>query len=139
MKNLFVLCVLALSCSFSSLQAQDALQVVNTFEGEKPALKWDQTTFDFGEISQNVPAEATFTLTNTSDIPLLLKEVKPTCGCTVAAYDQDPILPGETTEIKTTYNAKKEGNFQKTIKVTTNLSEKPIPLKLKGMVVKNKL
>jgi len=96
---------------------------------------WDQTTSDLGKIPQNIPAEASFTLTNTSDKPLLLKEVKPTCGCTVAAYDQNPILPGESTLIKTTYNAKKTGNFQKTIKVLTNLSDKHIPLKLKGEVV----
>ncbi len=139
MKNLLAFCFFSLICNFTVLQAQQALKVSNSAEkAVAPEISWDHTTYDFGEIPQSVPAEASFTLTNTSDQPLLLKEVKPTCGCTVAAYDQNPILPGESTTIKTTYNAKKAGVFQKTIKVLTNQSEKHIPLKLKGTVVKEK-
>lgn len=143
MKNLmFLLCFFTLA-SFSSLHAQQPLAANETVKAVKvvhtptnvPAIKWEQTTFEFGEIPQGTPAEATFTLTNTSDAPLLLKEVKPTCGCTVANYTQDPILPGESTEIKAKYNAKSVGNFQKTIKVFTNQSDAFIPLKLKGKVV----
>jgi len=139
MKNLFALCIFSLLCSFSTLQAQQAVAVSSTTEiAPAPSIKWDQTINDLGEIPQAVPAEATFTLTNTGKTPLLLKEVKPTCGCTVAAYDQDPILPGESTTIKTTYNAKKAGVFQKTIKVLTNQSDQHIKLKLKGVVVEKK-
>lgn len=136
MKNLIVLSLFIIACSFSTLTAQTAIAVNNPVEvTKKAAIAWDQTTYDFGSITQNVPAKATFKLTNNSDIPLLLKAVKPTCGCTVAAYDQDPILPGESTEISATYNAKKTGKFQKTIKVLTNLDEEQIPLRLKGEVV----
>lgn len=141
MKNFFVLIVMLTTISYSTLQAQDIVAVNNKIEIANKAelLSWDHMTFEFGDITQNIPAEATFTVTNNSDQPLLLKEVKPTCGCTIAAYNQDPILPRESTTITTTYNAKKEGNFHKSIKVSTNLSDEKISLRLKGNVVKEKL
>ena len=136
MKNVFFLIAFFSLGIVSSLSAQDAVAVATSVKAEAAAIDWDHTTYEFGQIPQNVPAKATFTLTNKGDKPLILKEVKPTCGCTVAAYDQDPILPGESTEITTTYNAKKEGSFQKRIKVLTNQSDDYIPLTLKGEVVK---
>ena len=141
MKNLFVLFFMLTAVSFTTIKAQNAIAVNNAVESPANAelLHWDHTTFEFGDLTQNVPAKATFTVTNNSTEPMLLKEVKPTCGCTVAAYNQDPILPGESTVITTTYNAKKEGSFHKTIKVLTNLSDDPISLKLKGQVIKEKM
>jgi len=140
MKNLFVLSFLMMAFFSTSVNAQNAVKVNNPITIEKTSealVKWDQTTFEFGKIEHKVPAKATFTLTNNSDKPLLLTKVKPSCGCTVPAYEQGPISPGESTEIKATYNAKNVGKFQKTITVTTNLSETPIPLKIKGEVIKN--
>ena len=134
MKNLIsTLCLIFLGTAFS-LQAQKAV-LTAIDNSEVSAIQWDMTSFDFGEINQNEPANATFTLTNRSDQPLILKEVKPSCGCTIADYPQEPIPPGETAKITTTYNAKKTGKFQKTVKVHTNLSEAAIPLTLKGVVI----
>lgn len=135
MKNVLFLIAFFSISAFSSLSAQDAVAVATSIKAEVATIEWDQTTFEFGQVPQNVPAKATFKLTNNGDKPLILKEVKPTCGCTIAAYDQEPILPGESTEITTTYNAKKAGSFQKRIKVFTNQSEEYIPLTLKGEVV----
>ena len=138
MKNLMLLCLLSLAISLPTLQAQQALALKTATEITKePLVKWDKTTFDFGEITQGVPVKATFTLTNNSDQALILKTVKPSCGCTVASYEQEPIPPGASTEIKAEYNAKKAGNFQKTVKVSTNLHDQAIVLKLKGVVLAN--
>lgn len=141
MKNLFAISFLMIAFCFTSINAQNAIKVNNPIKinnAVESPLKWNKTTFEFGTIEQNVPAKATFILTNNSDEPLLLKEVKPSCGCTVPAYDQNPIMPGESTEIKATYNAKKVGKFVKSIKVSTNLNETPIALKIKGEVAKAK-
>lgn len=136
MKNLLCTLCLILAGTCVSLQAQKAVLTSNKIEvTESKAIQWEQTTHQFGEITQNTPATATFKLTNQGNQPLLLKEVKPSCGCTVANYPQEPILPGETAEITTTYNAKKAGKFQKTVKVLTNLSDTAIPLTLKGTVI----
>lgn len=99
------------------------------------AVSWDTTDYDFGEIKENVPATATYKLTNNSDLPLLIKNVKVGCGCTSSNYSTEAILPGETTTIEAIYNAKKVGKFNKTASVFTNLSKEPTVLHLKGEVV----
>lgn len=98
-------------------------------------FSWDSTSYDFGEIQQNIPATATYELTNNSDVPLLIQNVKAGCGCTSTNYSKEAIMPGETASIEAIYNAKKMGNFSKTASVTTNLSEEPTVLSFKGIVV----
>ena len=138
MKNALLIIALSFAYNLSVLNAQEL--AVNTPEKVSitvsDALSWDKTVHDFGEIPQGNPVEAEFTLTNKNSDVLLITEVKTTCGCTAAGYSQDPILPGESTTIKATYNAKKEGQINKTIKVYTNLNENFIPLKIEGKVVK---
>jgi len=118
-----------------SVNAQKAMTVAAVTETTS-ILSWDQTTEEFGSIQQNTPVTADFVVTNQSEESLLITDVKSTCGCTVPSYQKEPLQPGESTIIKATYNAKKEGNFRKTIKVYTSANEKPIPLTLKGKVVK---
>ena len=137
MKKVFFLVAFSLACSFSYLQAQDIAEISSnaTSKANSTALVWDKTVNDFGKIPQGIPAEVEFKLTNNSKEVLLITEVKSTCGCTVAGFSQDPILPGESTSITATYNAKKEGPFNKTIKVYTNQNDNFIPLQLKGEVI----
>lgn len=96
---------------------------------------WTQTTVDLGQIEHNVPANATFELTNDGDEPLILTNVRPTCGCTVADYPRTPIQPGQTVEITASYNAKNMGRFRKTVAVTTNTEQSTYTLVLQGEVV----
>ena len=113
--------------------------VVNAQQEEeqiKSMAEFDKTTYDFGNIVQGVPVKAIFKVKNTSLVPLTITNVKPSCGCTVADYPKDPILPGETGEIVATYNAKGIGPFTKTVTVYSNSSEPTIVLHLKGTQVK---
>ncbi|NVK26783.1 MAG: DUF1573 domain-containing protein [Flavobacteriia bacterium] len=96
---------------------------------------WTQTTIDLGQVEHNVPATATFELTNDGDEPLILTNVRPTCGCTVADYPRTPIQPGETVEITAQYDAKRIGRFRKTVSVTTNTEQSTYALVLQGEVV----
>lgn len=98
-------------------------------------FSWSSTEYDFGEIAKDIPATATYELTNNSDIPLVIEHVKVGCGCTKANYTKEAILPGATAVIETTYNAKKIGKFNKTASVTTNLSDEPTVLSFQGEVV----
>jgi len=98
-------------------------------------VSWDSTEYDFGEIQQNIPATATYELTNNSDQPLVIEKVKVGCGCTTSNYSKEAIAPGQSTIIEATFNAKKIGKFSKTASVSTNLSDEPTVLKFKGIVV----
>lgn len=130
----FLLTLCLLSCG--SIYAQSSTATAMAATAEVNAISWDTETYQFGTVEQNIPVTAEFVLTNNGEKPIVITEVKKTCGCTVPAYDEAPIMPGESSIIKATYNAKKEGSFTKTIKVYTTLSDQPIPLKLKGTVSK---
>jgi len=121
------------------VNAQMSSQVKLVSESNDEAINWSTMTYEFGTISKDIPATAEFVLTNNGDKPLIITDVKKTCGCTVPTYEKDPIMPGGSSTIKATYNAKKEGSFTKTIKVYTTLSDQPILLKLKGEVGKKEM
>ena len=97
-------------------------------------VKIDKMEHDFGVIEQGIPQKAIFTLTNEADTPLILKQVKGSCGCTATSYEKEPIAPGAETQIEATYNAKKLGSFTKTVTVHTNLNDDPIVLTIRGVV-----
>ena len=88
----------------------------------QPAIKFEQTTIDFGNIKEDDgKVSGKFEFTNTGNQDLLLTGVKPGCGCTAADYTKTAVAPGEKGFIVATYNPyNRPGNFNKNIKVTTN-------------------
>lgn len=74
-------------------------------------------TYDLGKIKQNVPATATFVVTNIGKEDLLIDQANPTCGCTISDYTKSPIAPGKTGVIHATYNAANVGHIDKTLTV----------------------
>ena len=79
--------------------------------------KLNTETFDFGKVKLNVPAVATFVVTNVGTEPLIIEQANPTCGCTISDYTKSPIAPGKTGTIKATYNAATLGGIHKTLTV----------------------
>jgi hypothetical protein len=43
--------------------------------------------------------------TNTGSTPLVISNVRGSCGCTVTDYTKEPIAPGKTGNVKATFNA----------------------------------
>jgi hypothetical protein len=101
-----------------------------------PGVRFDKTEHDFGTIPQGDPVSCEFTFTNDGDAPLILTDVKASCGCTTPDWPQEPIMPGAKGVIKATYNAAAAGAFDKTITVYSNSSKPELILKLKGVVEK---
>lgn len=97
--------------------------------------KLNVETFNFGKIKQNVPATATFVVTNISSEPLLIENATPTCGCTISDYTKTPIAPGKTGTIKATYNAAALGRIDKTLTVKFAGADDIKFIKLSGEVV----
>ncbi len=93
-----------------------------------------ETTHDFGIITKDQPVSHVFKFTNTGDEPLVIVDAKGSCGCTVPSYTKTPILPGQSGDIKVTFNAAKPGSFTKTVTVTANTSEEQVKLYVKGEV-----
>lgn len=109
-----------------------------------PGINFVKTSHDFTKIPQGKPVSYEFEFTNNGDAPLVLKNVKASCGCTTPFYPTEPIQPGEKSKIKAVYNAAGVGTFHKSITVTTNIQEadgndKKVILFIKGEVVADNL
>ena len=126
MKHLLLLLSLTLSSHF----------LVNA-EPPKAASKIKFTTVehDFGNQPQGKPVswEFDFINENTSD-PLLLEDVKASCGCTTPTWTKEPVMPKKSGSIKAQYNMAREGAFRKSITVTTKDGE-TITLYISGNAV----
>lgn len=110
--------------------------VSNTFKTVVASpVVWKSETIDLGEIPQNKPKEVDFEFKNTGKTPVIITNVKASCGCTATDYTKTPIKPGETATVKATYNAAAKGAFSKTVTVTTNAEDAPKVLSFKGTVI----
>lgn len=102
----------------------------------KAEFKFVEEKHDFGKVPQGKPVTTDFVYTNIGVEPLILTEVKPTCGCTIADYTKTPVKKGEKGSIKITYNAAVEAPFNKTIVVTSNSKTPTKYLVIVGEVIK---
>tara|TARA_S200000501_G_C20533995_1_gene616988 strand:+ start:232 stop:618 length:387 start_codon:yes stop_codon:yes gene_type:complete len=101
-----------------------------------PQIEFESTTIDYGIIENGSEGERVFTFKNVGTADLIITNVKSTCGCTIPKKPNNPIPPGESSEIIVRYDTKRVGPFRKTITVSTNQKESPyIALKLKGTVL----
>jgi len=103
----------------------------------KAIIKFDSTVINFGKIKEDGgKVSRTFFFSNVGTDTLKLLNVKPGCGCTTADWTKSPILPGQKGYILAQYDPHgRPGVFNKAINVTSNASETPIMLIIKGDVI----
>lgn len=85
-------------------------------------IKWIDSLKEIGTVLAGKTTEVKFRFQNTGDKPLIVVEAKPGCGCTVADYPEEPILPGKQGVITANYKVPADGHgeFRKNLRVTTN-------------------
>ncbi len=126
-KIVFLIMVLAASMSLTSMSPSSS-------EGTKPHIQFDNTKHDFGTIVQNGNGSWEFKFKNTGKEPLIIQNVRSSCGCTIAQRPSKPILPGETASIKVRYDTRRLGVFHKTITVSSNADNASVVLEIRGEV-----
>lgn len=99
-----------------------------------PSIKFDNTTHDYGEMEQGGNGDCEFTFTNVGTEPLLLSDVRASCGCTTPSWTREPIMPGKTGTIKVHYDTNRLGGINKAITVTTNGNPERVVLRITGNV-----
>lgn len=90
---------------------------------------------DFGVIQRNSPiASHDFRFVNTGTKPIVVLGVDVSCECTKADYVHDPVMPGDTSYIRVTYDGTGRGaeHFNKSVFVTTNAAGDPFELTFEG-------
>ncbi len=119
--------------SFAQKQTLDNL----SNDGNKPEFKFETDEHNFGSIPQGESVTYEFNFTNTGNEPIIISNAEGSCGCTVPVYPKQPIMKGQSSTIKVTFNsAGKIGIQDKTVTITSNAKQNPMVIHMKGTVEK---
>ncbi|MDX5423549.1 MAG: DUF1573 domain-containing protein [Hymenobacteraceae bacterium] len=89
-----------------------------------PAITFEESEYNFGDITQGDVVEHTFKFKNTGTQPLVIDRVDVTCGCTTPAWTKEPVMPGKTGFVTAKYNsAGRLGQQKKAITVHSNAAD----------------
>lgn len=120
MKKQILICAIILSgICFCAIAEQKT-------SGGLPHLNMSQESWDAGTIVQGEVVTKTFILTNAGEADLSINKVRPSCGC-LAVFTFNPRLsPGQSTELKATFDSKGlKGDFEKYIYIESNDPDAP--------------
>ena len=131
MKKIFVLLFIALVSI--TAQGQSEEEIKKDFTG--PVFEFENKVLDYGEIAYNSDGHRVFKFKNVGKAPLIISNVKGSCGCTVPTKPEEPIMPGASGEIKVKYATNRVGPFSKTVTITSNAYEGTVVLRVKGRVL----
>ncbi len=143
MKKIFFASLLGAFTFLSSqaIQAQIVTETKTTTFTKKADDRQAQLTFtnrehDFGEIEEGKVVEYVFTFKNTGNYPLMLQDIRTTCGCTAPQWTKEPIAPNEEGKIIVRFNtAHKAGQQRKVITVISNAANSSESLVMFGTVL----
>ena len=102
------------------------------------SLKFDKLTHDFGKVKEETDNKTVFRVTNTGKFPLIIDDVKASCGCTTPSKPTKPIAPGKSDKIEVVFHPNK-GQLKKqskTVRVTANTEPKETVLNISAFVEK---
>lgn len=128
MKKIFATISLVLFVFFAA-NAQTAAK------SDGPEIKFDKMEHDYGTITKGSDGSCVFKFKNIGNEVLVISDVRKSCGCTTPTWSKEPILPGQSGEIKVGYNTENIAPFSKTITVISNAVNATVTLTIKGNVV----
>lgn len=114
-----------------NVKAQDA----TPNDPNAPVMRFQSDTIDYGTIAHNADGFRYFKFSNTGKEPLIIKEARGSCGCTVPTPPKEPIQPGQQSEIKVHYATDRIGRFSKTVTVISNANPSTKVLYIMGNVL----
>ena len=126
--------LLALIMVTFTMSAQEKEQTVS--DSNSPQITFESEVIDYGKIDLKADGLRVFKFTNTGKSPLVISNIKSTCGCTIPKAPKDPIMPGETGSIEVKYDTNRQGGFSKIITVYSNADIPEKKIRIKGIVLK---
>ena len=119
MKKLFLCFIATALVSFTSCK-EKATDKINQENVEKAAER-DAQDIVYPVLQNGTPVETVFTYTNSGRSPLVVTDIKSTCGCTVPqGWSREPLAPGASSQFTVKFNGKGANKVSKTITLTTN-------------------
>jgi hypothetical protein len=127
MKYLFVFAIagaLLTGCDESAgVKMQDVKSDAKT--SDLTSIQWIDSVKDYGKITEGQVLEVAFRFKNVGDKPLVIENVRPSCGCTAANPPDKPIPPGEEGVINASFNSQgRVGPNSKDIFITANTKDR---------------
>ena len=101
-----------------------------------PVFEFEKETIDYGVIEKGADGQRVFKFKNVGKSPLIISNVKTSCGCTVPTVPKEPIMPGQTAEMTVKYDTNRVSPFNKAITIYSNASEAKKVVYIKGTVKK---
>jgi hypothetical protein len=98
-------------------------------------IKVNVDKHDFGKVIQGTPVTYSFEIKNTSDKPVVVENTWASCGCTTPEKIVDPIMPGNTAQLKVQYNAANAAPFTKDVYIKLSGIEQPKTVQITGEVL----
>ena len=99
-------------------------------------IKFEQTEYDFGEISRSGEnGVCLFRFVNDGTEPLVVFSATTTCSCLKAEFSRKPVAPGEEGIVKLTLEAKKvdRGIFHRVVQIHSTSTSGTEILTIKGI------
>lgn len=127
MKNSLLVLVMVF---FASLSMQAQVNPAST----QDSIVFNKMAHDYGTVVQGSDGNCEFKFVNKGKAPIILNNVKASCGCTSPDWTRTPVAPGETGTIKVAYNTNLVGAFNKTVTVSSNAKNAQVVLLIKGIV-----
>lgn len=139
--TLFAACLVVFTSCKKNVEAKINQENVNKAaerdaqSSDFPTLSFDKTEHDFGQIMNGTPVETVFAYTNTGKSPLVVTDIKSTCGCTVPKdWSKEPLMPGASSQFTVKFNGKGANKVSKTITLTTNTERGNEQVKISAFV-----
>ena len=111
-----------------------AQKTQNEAQNPKVGITWNTLNHDFGEIRQGNGVVFDFIFTNNTPDSLTIDNIRTTCGCTAASWQENAVQPHTASIIPVQFDASESGYFEKTIKVYFKKIRKPVLLAISGEV-----
>lgn len=103
--------------------------------GYSQEITFISNIYDYGSITKNQDGRGVFKFVNTGNAPLVISQVKSSCGCLVPIWQRKPVQPGDTAIIGCRYDTKRIGSINKSMTVISNALNSPrIVVRIKGFV-----
>ncbi len=112
-----------------------ALLAMGCMQAGAQEIATENKEIDCGQVQFKHPVTAEFEMKNKGNAPLVISQVRTSCGCTQVSYPKQPIPPGQTFLVSTSYDAKQMGRFNKQVGIYSNGSKEPMMLTVRGVVV----
>ena len=114
---------MTISCKNKTNEVQSVKQsiIAQLDTNQYTMIKWKDTLLNFGTVKEGDTVRLQFSFLNTGNKFLFINNVRPSCGCTIVDYPEQPIKPGAEGNILALFTTNWHPGIQKkSIQVKVN-------------------